>query len=82
MQKGMSSGLLLIPTAGLAIGFPWHQEICFHGMLRSFQQRYWVRLPYLKLSILPSPAAFRLAGETAELLKQADSEEKHDTQSS
>lgn len=81
MQKGMSSGLLLIPMAGLAIGltiasgnlFPQYASIISAVVLGAVTVFETIGPPIASY-------AFRLAGETAELQKQESSEEKHDTQ--
>ena len=82
-QKGVSSGLLLIPMAGLAIGltlasgnlFPQYASIISAVVLGAVTVFETIGPPIASY-------AFRLAGETSELQKQADNGEQQDSQSS
>ena len=80
-QKSVSSGLLLIPMAGLAIGltltsgnlFPQYASIISAVVLGAVTVFETIGPPIASY-------AFRLAGETAELQKQADNGEQQDSQ--
>lgn len=82
-QSGVSSGLLLIPMAGLAIGltlasgnlFPQYASIISAVVLGAVTVFETIGPPIASY-------AFRLAGESAELQNQADNGEKRDSQGS